>query len=331
MIVLEEKRERKLEKASNGKFIKELFSVLKNIRFLFFLATIPRKVEDLRLLSEKDRSIRKFMRKSKSFIFIIGIILVFCVVNMAVFQFWLSSYEKATITGLGSYSPPSPKHPLGTTWGGLDVLARLIFGARYTLIIVLSSTLISVLAGTIIGLISAYYGGWLDMIVMRIMDIILSFPGVVFAMLFLLIWGRSIEYIIIAFGIIGIPHFSRVIRTFTLKQKELPYIQAAKVVGAKNRRIMFRHILPNCYQPILVSASFNVGKVLLGYTVLAFLGISRLNWIDWGGDVIYTINILYRAPWASFWPMIMIVVTIMGFLFIGDGLRDAFALKPEQL
>ncbi|MFX1235415.1 MAG: hypothetical protein ACFFBY_12785, partial [Promethearchaeota archaeon] len=85
------------------------------------------------------------------------------------------------------------------------------------------------------------------------------------------------------------------------------------------------------YQPILVSASFNVGKVLLGYTVLAFLGISRLSWVDWGGDVIYTINQLYRAPWASFWPMIMIIATIMGFLFIGDGLRDAFALKTEQI
>jgi peptide/nickel transport system permease protein len=331
MIVIEEKRERKLESVTNGTFIKQFFRVLKNLKFIFFLARIPRGIKDIQLISERNRSIRKFMRKSKSLIFIIGIILIFCVVNMAIFQHWLSSIEKATETKLGSYNPPSPAHPLGTTWGGLDVLARLIFGARYTLIIILSSTLISVLAGTVIGLISAYYGGWLDMIVMRIMDVILSFPGVVFAMLFLLIWGRSIEFIIIAFGIIGIPHFSRVIRTFTLKQKELPYIQAAKVVGARKIRIMFRHILPNCYQPILVSASFNVGKVLLGYTVLAFLGISRLSWIDWGGDVIYTINILYRAPWASFWPMVMIVVTIMGFLFIGDGLRDAFTLKPEEV
>ncbi|MFW9772474.1 MAG: ABC transporter permease [Candidatus Heimdallarchaeota archaeon] len=331
MIIAEEKRVTKVVSTAKGTFIKDFFKVLTNLKFIFFLRKIPRKLEDFQLITEKDRSIRRFMRRSKSFIFVIGIILVFIVVNMAVFQHWISSYEKATQTQLGPWAPPSSQHPLGTTWGGLDVLARIVFGARFTLIIILSSTLISAIAGTIIGLISAYYGGWFDMLVMRIMDIILSFPGVVFAILFLLIWGRSIEYIILAFGIIGIPTFSRIIRTFTLKQKELPYIQAAKVIGARNRRIMFRHILPNCYQPILVSASFNVGKVLLGYTVLAFLGISRLSWVDWGGDVIYTINQLYRAPWASFWPMIMIIATIMGFLFIGDGLRDAFALKTEQI
>lgn len=331
MIVIEEKREMKVERVIFSIFIKDFFNVLRNLKFLFFLSTIPRDEKDIQLISEKNRSIKRFMRRSKSLIFIIGILLIFVIVNMAIFQDWISSYSKATQTQLGPFSPPSVEHPLGTTWGGLDVLARLVYGARNTLLIILTSTLISVLIGAIIGLISAYYGGWLDMIVMRIMDIIMSFPGVVFAMIFLLIWGRSIEYIIIAFGIIGIPHFSRVVRTFTLKQKELPYIQSAKVVGARNRRIMFHHILPNCFQPILVSASFNVGKVLLGYTVLAFLGISRLNWVDWGGDVIYTINRLYEAPWASFWPMIMIIATIMGFLFVGDGLRDAFALKIEQV
>lgn len=321
--------------SSNFKEPTNFFKVLTNVKFLLFMGRISRDVKEIRSSSESIQTNRKFIKKLKSFIFILGFTIILCVASIAIFQYWLSSIENATQVQVGWYSnlafaPPSTKHPFGTTFGGLDVFARIVFGTRYTLIVILSSTLLSVAVGTIIGLVSTYYGGWLDMLVMRLIDILMTFPGVVFALLFLIIFGRTFELTIIAFGIIGIPYFSRVVRTCVLKQKELPYVQAAKAIGAKKGRIMFLHILPNCYQPIIVSATLNVGRVLLGLTVLAFLGINRTPFF-WGGDIIATINNIYRAPWAIFWPLFMIVITIMGFLFLGDGLRDAFTLKTEQV
>ncbi|MFX1497027.1 MAG: ABC transporter permease [Promethearchaeota archaeon] len=335
MTIIDVKREIQAESNTSNIINIEFFRVLKNVKFFFFLDHIDREIKDIQLYSDIKRSNGRTMKSLKSFLFIIGLTIVFCLVNIAIFQDWFSYRTKASGFGLGwlsnkAFSPPSPQHPLGTTFSGFDVLARLIFGTRYTLIVILVSTLISVFAGIIIGLISAFYGGWLDMIVMRIMDILMSFPGVVFAILFLLILGRTYELTIIAFGIIGLPYFSRVVRSCVLKEKELPYIQAAKVIGAKKMRIMFLHILPNCYQSILVSTAFNVGKVLLGLTVLAFLGFNRIPFF-WGQDIISVMNYVYTAPWAIFWPVVMIIITIMGFLLLGDGLRETFSLKTEQI
>jgi peptide/nickel transport system permease protein len=320
------------KKENNSNSIKDkLLWIIKNPKFFLFLTELDdtlKSNENVPLKSKPNSIIKRIYRSP---LLIIGTILIVFVLNIAIFESWLVSYENTLPHLYLSYSPPSPEHPFGTTFSGFDVLARMIYGARYYVIVISISTLISVFIGLIIGSYAAYYGGWLDIIMMRIMDMILSFPGVVFAIIFVLIWGNTIEYIILAYTIIEIPHFSRIFRTSILKEKNLFYIKAAKVSGAKNRRILLRHMMPNCIQPALASASLSMSKVLLSLSVLSFLGFGDFRWIQWGADITYAMNMALTAPWATFGPLLMIVITVMAFLLFGDGLRDLFALKPEYI
>jgi ABC-type dipeptide/oligopeptide/nickel transport system permease subunit len=174
-----------------------------------------------------------------------------------------------------------------------------------------------------VGVIAAYYGGWIDSIIMRIIDIFLAFPGLILAMVFIAIWGQRMEYIMLAYGILGIPYYSRLIRGSVLQARSLPYVEAARVAGAGNWRIMFRHILPNCIQPIIISFTFDVGGIILSLAGLAFLGYSDLNMIEWGRDIDIARGHIVIAPWASLFPGLMILITVLGFMLVGDGLRDA--------
>lgn len=184
---------------------------------------------------------------------------------------------------------PRPGHLLGQTFYGYDILARLIFGTKPVLLFTLTATLIASFFGILIGAISGYYEGWLSAIIMRIMDIILSFPGIVFAIIFMAIWGTDFVTLIIIYSIMGIPYFARIMRTNVTQEKVLPYITAGKVSGAKNFRILFRHILPNCVQPFIVAASYNISRNILSLAVLGFLrytgtyylsGVFDIGWIE---------------------------------------------------
>jgi len=169
-------------------------------------------------------------------------------------------------------------------------------------------------------LVSGYYGGWVDTIIMGIIDVILAFPGLIFAMAMLAIWGSSIEKMILILGVIGIPFYSRLMKASVLRVKEMEYISSAKVSGAKNRRILFRHILPNSFEPILISISFDIGRLIISISILSFLGFSDFRIILWGEHIINA-NI-WQAPWVSFWPSVAIITTALGFMLLGDGLRD---------
>ena len=166
---------------------------------------------------------------------------------------------------------------------------------------------------------------------MRISDIFFAFPGLIFAIILVGILGNRMEWIILAYGILGIPYYSRLIRASVLQAKELPYVEAARVSGAKNWRIMFRHIMPNCIQPIIISFTFDIGGVILSFAGLAFLGYSDPNLIEWGRDIDIGRGHLVNAPWASFWPGLMIIFTVLGFMLVGDGLRDALDPRLRNL
>jgi len=321
---------KKKESAPTG-FKNRLLWIIKNPKFLLYLTTLDDSLKSKESISHVSKPNSNIKRMYRSPLLIIGSILIFLIINIAIFELWLVPYGLTLPHISHSYAPPSPEHPFGTTFSGFDVLARMIYGARYYMIVVSISTLISVFIGLIIGSYAAYYGGWLDLVMMRIMDIILSFPGVVFAIIFVLIWGQRIEYIILAYTIIEIPSFSRIFRTSILKEKNLFYVKAAKVLGAKNRRILLRHIMPNCIQPGLASASLNMSKVLLSLSVLSFLGFGDFRFIQWGADITYTMYMALTAPWTTLGPLLMIVITVMAFLLFGDGLRDLFALKPEYI
>ena len=323
---LEEEKEKSIAK----RILKWIGS---NLKFLF----IPGyRLEELTMREqeyEKTVSKRKFIRRLKSVLTIIGIGIVFMIVTFAVFAPWISPYTFAEADGIlvGSWNPPSPEHLLGQTNFGRDILARMIWGARSSLTIALPAITLSVVVGVIFGIIAAYFGGWIDSIIMRVSDIFFAFPGLIFAIVLVGILGRKMEYIILAYGILGIPYYSRLIRASVLQAKELPYVEAAKVSGAKNWRIMFRHIMPNCIQPIIISFTFDIGGVILSFAGLAFLGYSDPSLIEWGRDIDIGRGHLVNAPWASFWPGLMIIITVLGFMLIGDGLRDALDPRLRNL
>ncbi|MBY9014133.1 MAG: ABC transporter permease [Candidatus Lokiarchaeota archaeon] len=327
-------QEFKLEERKEKSVAKRIFKWIgSNLKFLF----IPGyRLEELTIREqeyEKTISKRKFIRRLKSVLTIIGIGIVFMIVTFAVFAPWISPYTFDVANGVleGSWDGPSAEHLLGQTNFGRDILARMIWGARSSLTIALPAITLSVVLGVIFGIIAAYFGGWVDSIIMRISDIFFAFPGLIFAIVLVGILGRSMEIIILAYGILGIPYYSRLIRASVLQAKELPYVEAARVSGARNWRIMFRHILPNCIQPIIISFTFDIGGVILSFAGLAFLGYSDPSLIEWGRDIDIGRGHLVNAPWASLWPGLMIIITVLGFMLIGDGLRDALDPRLRNL
>jgi len=323
---LEERKEESITKST-------LSWILHNLKFLL----IPGyRLEELSIREfeyEKTISKRKFIRRLKSPLTILGILIVFTISTFAVFPEWLSQYtfEQANGVFYGAWEGPSPGHPLGTTDFGRDILARLIYGARASLTIALPSIAFSVVIGVIFGVISGYYGGWVDSLIMRIMDIFLAFPGLILALVFVAIWGPRMEYIMLAFGVLGVPYYSRLIRGVVLQARELPYIEAARTSGSGNWRIMFKHILPNTIQPIIISLTFNIGGIILSLAGLAFLGYSDIRLIEWGNDINDARLHLYDAPWAALWPGFMILIAVLGFMLVGDGLRDALDPRLKNL
>jgi peptide/nickel transport system permease protein len=279
-----------------------------NLKFLFLPGY---RLEELAIRQEeyeKSVSKRKFIRRLKSTLTIIGITLVFVIISFAVFAPWISPYSYPVSKGI--YEP---------------------WYARSSITLALPAITISVVAGTFFGVIAAYYGGWVDSVIMRIADILFAFPGLIFAIVIIGILGRQMQYIIIAYGILGIPYYARLIRGNVLQARELPYVEAAKVAGAGRWRIMFRHILPNTIQPIIISFTFDIGGVILSFAGLAFLGYSDPRIIEWGRDIDLGRSHLVDAPWASLWPGMMIVLTVLAFMLVGDGLRDALDPRLRNL
>ena len=311
----------------------------KNIKFLFVPAS---RIEELTIREieyEKTISKRKFIRRFKSVLTILGIVLVFFIASLAVFPHWISPKTLQQCLGVFSnaWGPPDATNLLGRTKFGRDVLARIIFGARTSLTVALPAIALSVVAGVVIGVIAAYYGGWIDALIMRIIDVFMAFPSLILALVFVVVLGSffetgpKIDYIMLAWGLLGIPYYSRLIRGNVLQARELPYVQAAKVAGAGNARIMFRHILPNVIQPIIISVTFDIGGIVLSLSGLAFLGYSDWRMIDWGNEIAEGRQYLYVAPWASLWPGLFILLAVLGFMLLGDGLRDALDPRLKNL
>ena len=305
---------------------KEVFNFfIRNLKFLIIPAST---IEDLTFKEreyEKTVSQRKFIRKLKSVLTLIGIFILFFLVTLAIFPHWISPYSFADANGYfyNPFEAPSPNHLLGTTKLGRDVLARIIFGARSSLTVSLPAIALNVTGGVFLGVIAAYYGGWIDSIIMRITDVFLAFPGLILALVFVGIFGKKIQVIMFIYGFLGIPGYARLIRGNVLQAKELPYVQAAKVSGAKNWRIMFKHILPNVIQPVIISVTFEIGGFILSLAGLAFLGFGDPTFVEWGNDISLARENLYDAPWAPLFPGLMILITVLGFMLVGDGLRDA--------
>lgn len=348
----EEVVEKKEEVKKEISIAKTIFSwIAGNLKFLLIPGYVDEDLAQRVVEREKVKSKRKFISRFKSVLTLIGIGVIFVIVSFAVFAPWISRfteefclgylgvlpypppYSPMGTPGYPTYGPPGyPGNPLGTTEYGRDILGRMIWGARTSLTIALPAILISVSIGIIIGLIAAYYGGVVDTVFMRIMDVFLAFPALILVLVFIAIWGREIQYFILAYGVLGIAGYSRLIRGSVLQTSQLPYVDAARAVGAGNFRIMFRHVLPNAIQPILIAFTFDIGGVILGLAGLSFLGFTDDGQIiEWGMDVALARADFYRAPWSLFWPGFMILITVLGFMLLGDSLRDALDPRLKNL
>lgn len=320
------------KKVSSGKHVISWIS--RNLKFLLLPASRLDDLTNRQKQYERTVSKRKFIRRLKSVLTITGIVIIIFVITLAVFPHWLAPYpfEEVAFALLDdAWSGPAPGYPLGRGHFGRDVLSRAIFGARSSLTIALPSILLSVIGGIIIGIVAAYYRGWVDSIIMRICDVFLAFPGLVLALVMIAIYGRHLESIMLVYGVLGIPYYARLIRGNVLQARELPYVQAARVAGAGNFRIMFRHILPNVFQPVMISFTFDIGGVILGLAGLAFLGFYDPELIEWGRDISDARFHIQQAPLAAFAPGFMILITVLGFMLVGDGLRDALDPRLKNL
>ena len=303
------------------------------LKYLFKRNAIDEKLKLRRFILNKYKSKRSLLRRIKSPLTYAGIFIIILIVTTSVFAPWISPYTYEQLIGIDmtrpEYMPPDAQHILGTTEFGQDVFGRLMWGGRVSLTLGLGAIAMSVTCGIIIGVFSAYTGGIVDSIIMRAADIIMAFPSLILLILIIASSGsQDIQMIMVVFGILGIPFYSRLIRSSVLQEKEKVYVEAALVSGAKPGRVMFRHILPNAMTPMIIAVSFSLGGIILSFAALSFLGFGPSGLVEWGADINTNRVKLLDAPWAAIWPGFTVMLAVLGFMLLGDGLRDA--LDPRS-
>ena len=218
---------------------------------------------------------------------------------------------------------PSMQHWLGTDEAGRDVLTRIFYGARTSLVIGVISVLISAVIGVLLGLISAYYGGTMNVIISRVIDVLMALPSLMLALALGMVFGRGLLSLMIILGVSTIPTYTRIMSAQVLSIKNQDYILAEKVVGAENKRILFSHILPNCFSPILVVLTTNIGGTILAESSLSFLGMGiNPPMASWGAMVSAGCSKILINPVYGIAPGICVCLLVYGFNVLGDGLRD---------
>lgn len=276
---------------------------------------------------EKTKSKRRLFRRILKPLTIAGIIMVLFIVFCAIYAPWLTRYtvERLTDRGLSGgnpWAPSSSDHLLGTTKYAYDILGRLIWGCRTAVEFGFTTIIIAALGGIVVGTISAYFGGRVDGIIMRIADLIMIFPALILLILLTQMIGQQIQIMLVLFGLLAIPAFSRLMRSSVLQVKQNLYIESAKTGGAKSFKVMFKHVIPNAIAPIIINFFGGVGAAILGLSAIAFLGFGDQTLPDWGTDIAYA-RTKFSFYYAAFWPGLFILIAVMGFMLIGDGLRDA--------
>lgn len=282
----------------------------------------------------KESSLWKdaFARIIKSKTSFIGLIIIVLLLVVAALAPVLAPYHPIDDASLiDRYQPPSSKHWLGTDELGRDILSRIIYGAQISIKIGVIAVGISAVFGVLLGGISGYLGRWVDMIIMRFIDILMAFPSILLAIALVAVLGRSLENAMIAVGLVGVPQFARIVRSTVLSVKEKEFVESARASGVKGPRILFKHVLPNCMAPIIVQATLSVGTAILDAAGLSFLGLgAQAPTPEWGAMLNDGVAALQTAPWVIMFPGLAILLVVLGFNLFGDGLRDALDPRLKQ-
>ena len=272
-----------------------------------------------------------WVRLKRNKLALFGLFLVVALILIAVFAKFIAPYDPIQIYLKESLRPPSLAHLMGTDVLGRDIFSRIIYGARASLVIGVVATSISLVIGVLVGAIAGFYGGWLDSILMRVTDIFFAFPFFLLAIAIMTFLGPSFINIFIALGIVGWTNYARLVRGQVMSVKESDYVEAAHAVGAKNVRIIWKHVMPNTLAPIIVYTTMNIGGVILAEAGLSFLGIGvQPPSPSWGLMLSEASNFIFNAPWMVIWPGVAIFLTVLGYNLLGDGLRDALDPRMKQ-
>ena len=258
----------------------------------------------------------------------VGLVIIVILVLTAIFAPWIAPYTITERTSGQFRKPPSMDHWFGTDTIGRDVFSRVVYGSRVSLKIGIAATSIALTIGLFMGAVSGFFGGIVDTLIMRLTDIFLAIPYIVLAVAIASVLGRSENTVIMVLGFTGWLGIARIVRSSFLSLKQLEYVEAARALGYSKRRIMFRHILPNALQPIIVYGTIAIGTVILSEAALSFLGVGPVDPTPaWGLMVSDGKSLLATAPHLLFFPGMAIFITVLAFVFVGDGLRDA--LDPK--
>lgn len=278
--------------------------------------------EDVKVRSPTQEALRQLRRDKMA---VLGAVFLIVVVLISLLAPVLSPRDPLE-TNLGQrlLPPGSPHYPLGADDLGRDVLSRLIWGGRVSLLVGFAAVLWALLFGVLVGLVAGFYGGWLDSLAMRIIDILMAFPAILLAIAIVASLGPGLFNTMLAVAIVGIPYYARIVRGSILSLREQEFVQAARVVGASNWRIVARHILPNSLAPLIVAATLDVGWMIMAAAGMSFLGLgAQPPMAEWGVMLSEGRKFIRHAPHASILPGLAIFLVVLALNLLGDGLRDA--------
>ena len=258
----------------------------------------------------------------------VGMALMLIIIVLCILSPVICRYPYSKTISAAAYMGPGLKHLLGTDWMGRDLLSRVLYGARYTLVIGITATVVSAVLGIIMGAIAGYFGGFVDSCLMRFLDIFQAFPTLILAMAFCAIFGRSVDKCIWALGITGIPGFARLMRANILGIVNMEYIEAARTINCPTWKVILHHIIPNAISPIIVEIAMTISRNGLTSSSLSFLGMGiQEPKPEWGAMLSTARDFMRDYPHMVIVPGLFIVITVLSFNLIGDAFRDA--LDPK--
>ncbi|WP_066386302.1 oligopeptide ABC transporter permease [Neobacillus mesonae] len=273
---------------------------------------------------------RSFMKNKLA---VAGAVFLIIVIGAAIFAPLLAPFDPSHQSLLDKLAKPGKKYLLGADTLGRDTLSRLLYGARVSLMVGFLSVAGSIFIGTLVGSIAGYYGGFIDAILMRFVDVVISFPSLFLLITLVTIFQPSLTTLIMVFALFGWTGTARLVRGEFLTLRTREFVLAAKTMGIRSSRIIFSHILPNAMGPIIVSATLGVGGVILGESALSYLGLGvQPPTPSWGNMLqdAQNFNILITSWWYPLFPGLLILLTVLAFNFVGDGLRDAFDPRMKE-
>ena len=268
---------------------------------------------------------RELMRQKSA---LIGASILIFFILIAIFAPIVATHDPRNADVTARLQGWSQEHYFGTDKVGRDIFSRIVYGSRISIKVGLVAMTFSISIGALLGILAGYYGGWIDNIIMRIMDMMLAMPSILLAMVIVTILGQSLTNAIIAVSIVYIPQYARILRASVLTIREQDYVTAAHAIGVSDFRILTRAILPNCLAPLIVQATLGMGAAILDAAGLSFLGLgAEIGEPEWGAMLNENRALIRRAPWTVMTPGIAIFLIVLGFNLLGDALRDV--LDPQ--